>query len=247
MKMEMQQMLERLLAGQEEMEQEMLARMKTAQEKMKVDQNAQMQEIMERQIGSLASRMEANQEMLLRMEAKMEAAVHSIRSELDEKIQRRIKNVMEWKKPMLKEMESGVEHQDVPKEDAVVKPVRGRKKQHRGPTASCWATREAKETDPRRLWIRGMLVAACRKVSHHAAVTWHRRNVFRNIRTQGNRGPQQELGTAGIMMTRHTGVAWCKGHGCKKQIKEVVGNETQEGQIDKKRRWTQNAKMSSLE
>jgi hypothetical protein len=39
-----------------------------------------MQEMMERQIGSLASRMEANQETLVRMEAKMEAAVHSMRA-----------------------------------------------------------------------------------------------------------------------------------------------------------------------
>jgi hypothetical protein len=42
-----------------------------------------MQEIMERQVGSLVSRMEANQETMVRMEAKMEAAVHSMRAKRD--------------------------------------------------------------------------------------------------------------------------------------------------------------------
>jgi hypothetical protein len=35
------------------------------------------------------------------------------------------------KEPTSEEMESGAEHQESPKEDAVVKPVKGWKKQHR--------------------------------------------------------------------------------------------------------------------
>jgi hypothetical protein len=46
-----------------------------------------------------------------------------------------------------------VEHPEVPVEDAVVKPVKGRKKRHRGQEASCRATWRAKETDPRSVRI----------------------------------------------------------------------------------------------
>jgi hypothetical protein len=42
---------------------------------------------------------------------------------------------------------------EVPVEDAVVKPVNGRKKRHRGQEASCRAMRGARGTDPRTLWI----------------------------------------------------------------------------------------------
>jgi hypothetical protein len=48
---------------------------------------------------------------------------------------------------------------------------------------------------------RRKLAAACRKVSRRAAVAWRRRNIFWDIRTQGNCGPRQELGAAGIMVT----------------------------------------------
>jgi hypothetical protein len=45
------------------------------------------------------------------------------------------------------------------------------------------------------------LAAACRKVSRRATVAWPRRHIFRNPRTQGNYGPQQEFSAAGIMVT----------------------------------------------
>jgi hypothetical protein len=111
--------------------------------------------MMERQIGSLVSGMKANQEEMkadreetkanrARMEeslkeemrlavsaieGKMEAIVHSIRSERDGKIQRRIENVterqdipkegaavasLECKEQGPKELESGVERREVP-------------------------------------------------------------------------------------------------------------------------------------
>jgi hypothetical protein len=80
------------------------------------------------------------------------------------------------------------------------------------------------------------LVAACRKVSCHAAVAWSKRNVLRNIRTQENCGSRKELAAAGRMMTRVTGVARHKGHGSKKQTKDDAGKGTQKERTDEKRR-----------
>jgi hypothetical protein len=60
---------------------------------------------------------------------------------------------LECKEPTSKEMESEVaEHEEVPMESAVAKPVGGWKKR---PEHCCRATRKAEETDPRRLWIPG--------------------------------------------------------------------------------------------
>jgi hypothetical protein len=42
--------------------------------------------------------------------------------------------------PASEEMKPEVEHQEVPKEDAAVMPVRGLRKQRRGPKACCRAT-----------------------------------------------------------------------------------------------------------
>jgi hypothetical protein len=46
-----------------------------------------------------------------------------------------------------------------------------------------------------------MLAATCRKVSYHAAVSWHKGNVSRKIQTQGICGPQKELALASTKMT----------------------------------------------
>jgi enoyl-[acyl-carrier-protein] reductase (NADH) len=112
---------------------------------MKADQDAHMQEIVAKIDG---------------IKDKMEATVHSIRSELDGKIQCRIKNMEQqeipneeaavhtmraWQQetmacqemmeanpekeePSPEEMESEVECQEVPMENAIEKPVRERKK-----------------------------------------------------------------------------------------------------------------------
>jgi hypothetical protein len=93
-----------------------------------------------------------------------------------------------------KEMESGAERQMVPTEGAARKSSGITKKRHSGRRMA--AGRRAKPKKPTRgdCGSRGRFVAACRKVSRRAAVAWRRRNIFRDIGTQGNCGPRQELG-----------------------------------------------------
>jgi hypothetical protein len=75
------------------------------------------------------------------------------------------------------EMESESEHREVPKEDAIVKPVKGRKKRHKELTrGDCGSRRK--------------LAAACRKVSRHAEVARRKRNVFRKTVDRERNWPQ---------------------------------------------------------
>jgi hypothetical protein len=107
------------------------------------------------------------------------------------------------------ETECESEHWEVPKEDAIVKPVKGRKKWHRD-----WKQAVGRRGEPKELTLgdggsQGKLAATCRKVSRHARMAWRKGNVFRKILTQVNFGQQKEL-AAGRKMTCRTGVAQCK-------------------------------------
>lgn len=66
-----------------------------------------------------------------------------------EKIQE-VRNTL-YLKAYSEEIEPEVDHLELPKEDAVVKPVVGLRKWH-GPESSCRATQRAEGTNPRRLW-----------------------------------------------------------------------------------------------
>jgi hypothetical protein len=104
--MEIQQMLEHLLANKED---------------TKVNQ-ARMEESLKGEMRLTVSA----------IEEKMVAIVHSIRSERDGKIQCQSKNVMECKEQGPKELVSRAECQMVPMEEAAVKSSGITKKQHRG-------------------------------------------------------------------------------------------------------------------
>jgi hypothetical protein len=110
-----------------------------------------------------------------------------------------------------KKWESGAERREVPTEKAAVKSSRISKKRPRGLHIAA-----GRRVRPTKL-IRGdcesrrKLVAACKKVSRCAAVAWSRRNIFRDIRTQGNFGPRDEVTAAGKTMTLCAGLARRKG------------------------------------
>jgi hypothetical protein len=212
-----------------------------AMREMKVDRKAdqeRMEDRLKEEIQSNQANAEANQarmeeslkeEMRLTVSAiekKMEAIVHSIRSERDERTQDWSENVterqkipkegatvasLERKEQDPKELESGAECQEVPTEKATVKSLRITKKRPRGRHIA--AERRIKPTKMTQgdCESRRRLVAACRKVSRCAAVAWHGRNIVRDIQTQGNFGPRQKLGAAGIMVTLHARLAPCKG------------------------------------
>jgi hypothetical protein len=107
-------------------------------------------------------------------------------------------------------MEFESEHWDVPKEDAIVKPVKERKKRHRGRKIAAGRRGEPKKLTRGNCGSRRKLAATCRKVSRRARVAWRKRNFFRIIRTQGNCGPWKELAAAGRRMIQSTKVAWCR-------------------------------------
>jgi hypothetical protein len=76
------------------------------------------------------------------------------------------------------------ERREVPVEDAVVKPVKGRKKWHRGKKQAAERCEDPKELIRGICGARRKLAAACRKVSRCAKVARRRRCAFKNERTQ---------------------------------------------------------------
>jgi hypothetical protein len=117
-----------------------------------------------------------------------------------------------------------------PMEEATVKSSGTMKKWNRGWHLAAGRHRGPKEMTRGDCESQRRLAAACRKVSRHAAVAWHKGNFSRIIRTQGNFGPRKELAAATRMTTRCTGVAQHKGHGRKKQSKDEIGKGTPKGQ-----------------
>jgi hypothetical protein len=109
-------------------------------------------------------------------------------------------------------MQSVGEHQEVPREEAAVIPVRGRKRRHRGRKQAAGRCGEPKELTQGDCGSRKKLAAGCRKASHRATVAWRKRNVFRKSWTHGNCGPRKEVTAAGRKITR------CTGHRHKKNV-----------------------------
>jgi hypothetical protein len=84
---------------------------------------------------------------------------------------------------------------------------------------------------------RKKLVAACRKVSCCAALAWRKRNLVRDIRTQGNCGPRQGLCAAGILVTLRARLAQRKGTFARKnKTRNHAGRRTSRQPFGK-RRW----------
>jgi hypothetical protein len=103
------------------------------------------------------------------------------------------------------EMESKVEHQEAPEEDAILKQVKGQKKRHRGRKRATGQCREPKEVIRGDHGSRRKLAAACRMVSRHATVAWPEIKVFRKILTHGNCGPRKEVTAVRMKVTHYTG------------------------------------------
>jgi hypothetical protein len=131
--------------------------------------------------------------------------------------------------PNREEKEAIVEQQEVSKEDAAVaKPVNEQRKRHRGRKLTARRHGEPKELTQGDCGSRTKLAAACRKVSHRAAVAWCKRNVFRKIWTEVYCGPQTTLTAADkIRMTHRAKVAWHRGHDHKLYDQDNVGQRTQ--------------------
>jgi hypothetical protein len=104
-------------------------------------------------------------------------------------------------------MQSVAEHQEVPREDAAVIPVGGLRKQRRGRKQAAGRREEPKELNRGMCGSWEKLAAAYRKVSCHATVAWHKRNILGKFWTQRNCGLRKEVTAARIRVTRCAGVA----------------------------------------
>jgi hypothetical protein len=83
------------------------------------------------------------------------------------------------------------------------------------------------------------LIVTGKKITHRATVAWRKKNVFRSIGTKGNCGPRNKLTAAGIMMTRHAGVAWLSEKFVRKDCtRNQTEQENSKRRNDEKRRFT---------
>jgi hypothetical protein len=98
-------------------------------------------------------------------------------------------------------MQSEVEHQEVPTEEATVKSLGTMKKRHRL-ASSCRTTQRAKGTNTKRLWI--SMEVGCHL---QEGVPSCSSDTVQQKRLQGDCGPRKELATAGMRMTHSTKVA----------------------------------------
>jgi hypothetical protein len=152
--------------------------------------------------------------------------LHPVEMSLDIRT-KKLEEKSECKEQGPKESESGAERQ-VPTEEVAVKSSGITKKRPRGRRIA--AGRRVRPT----IQIRGdcesrrKLVAACRKVSRCAAVAWRRRNIFRDIRTQGNCGPRQKFCAAGIMVTLRARLARRKGTFAQRDPTRLCGTRSLE-------------------
>jgi hypothetical protein len=212
-----EQILERLLAGQEHMMAKMMADQNAKQEQIKKELMAGQAEMMADQSANLDqvkreimdANVKNNQEMLATMEARIKedikAACHSMRVWREETLAcqqsteanpETTEACRDGNDRSPEEMESEVERREVPTEEAAVKSSRTMKKRHRGRRMAAGRRGKPMELTRRDCGSRGLLAAACRKVSRRATVAWRKRYVSRKIRTQGSCGPRQKLAAA---------------------------------------------------
>jgi hypothetical protein len=124
-------------------------------------------------------------------------------------------------------MQSIVEHQEIPKEEAAGTPVGEPRKRRRVQNLAAERCQKRKER------TRGnhgskRLAAACRKVSRRPKVTWRKRNLFRNVQTQRKCGPRKEFAVARKNVPRRAKVVWRKRNMARKKCTRACGTRNPE-------------------
>jgi hypothetical protein len=170
------------------------------------------------------------EEMLARMpediksgQAEMRSTIRTFGSELKETIQREIRTVIQPRRAELDEtstcreatetephpgmMQSIEEHQETPKENAVVMPVGEPRKRRRIWHLASKRRQKRKEGTRGNCKSKRKSAAACRKVSSSAKMAWRKSNLFRKIRILEKCGRRKEFAAARIRTTRCAKVA----------------------------------------
>jgi hypothetical protein len=192
MKMEMQQVMELLLARID-------ANMKSDQEKAETNRKAKQNSLvrMESQIGSLVSRMmadrkashEALKEMMNANQERMkeeiisgQVEINSTVSDIKEKMKAWIANIKACQEVMEAnpvDVTFVAVHEEFYMEDAAARSLGTVRKRHRGWHVAAGWRREPKKLTQGHYGSWGQLAAACRKVSRHARVAWCKRGIVR--------------------------------------------------------------------
>jgi hypothetical protein len=133
--------------------------------------------------------------------------------------------------PASEEMKPEVAHEEVPKEDAAVMPVRGLRKQRRGQKHAAGRREEPEKLNRGICGPRENLAATCRKVSRRATVAWRRRNILRKFWTRRSCRLRKEVAAARVRITR------CSGHRRKGRNKDGVERETHKGPTERNGHW----------
>jgi hypothetical protein len=107
-------------------------------------------------------------------------------------------------------MQSTEEYQDVRSKDVAVMPAKGLKKRRKGRKLIAERRGEPKKLNRGHCGSRKKLAAACRKMSRHAAVVWHKRNLIRRSETRGYCGSRKGVTVADRRTCPHATVAWKK-------------------------------------
>jgi hypothetical protein len=195
--MEMQQMLERLLAGQ--------AKAEANHEEIKRERIAD-REHMHQMLAKMEARIEENNEKFEVLQGTLVFRINAWTTEMKAEqketmaCQQTTEARLECKETTPKDTEAM--HRKVPMKDAVVKPVGGRKKRQRGRHISAGRLGKPKELTRGDCGSRGKLAAACRKVSRCAAVAWRKRIVVRKDLTRYQvewRNPKKTKGREEIL------------------------------------------------
>jgi hypothetical protein len=184
-----------LLAWREDMKARLDENAKTHREQMRAD----MEEIL--------SRMEEDSKA---WQEKMKAERGADREQWKAKMDEMFAKLDRKASPEM--MQSIGEHQEVPREEAAVIPVRGWKRRHRGRKQAAGRHGEPKELTQEDCGSWKKLAATCRKASRRATVAWRKRNVVRKSWTHGDCGPRKEVTAAGKKVT------CCAGHRRKRNI-----------------------------
>jgi hypothetical protein len=218
---EMVQMLERLLARME-------AKMDSNQKKAEADRD------------ELKAKLDSNRSRMAKFEEKMDdyrkrrMAHHTcIMACLVQTEANTEKTV-----PDSEMMQSVKEHQEVPREEVAVTPVKGLKKRRRVQKLAAERLQELKERTQGFCGSRKRVTVACRMTFRHSRLARRKKDVFKKkIRIQGSRELRKKLAADGITMTHSAKVARRRGHARRLYDQGNVGQRTQKRWTSRMRLW----------
>jgi hypothetical protein len=176
----MQDMLARMDAkrkdGPEEMKEDLLARLEARIEANQAKTNTNLKEMREEIKCGQA-----------KMRSILNAWIADMKKDRKEAVSCQVTMAacLDSKKLNPEDMKSEVEHREIPTEEVAVKSSGIMRKRHRGRHIAVGRCGEPKELTRGDYGSQRKLAAACRNVSHHAAVGWHEGNVFQKIWTTG--------------------------------------------------------------